>query len=89
MPDAAGSLWITQADSDRLCAIRLYDGADHRTYCQAISKHQQTVEKSIKAIVAAIRDAGIVVLPIGYTHAVDKLISGLRHLPKPKDNRDI
>ena len=91
MPDPDASLWVSQAESDRLGASRLFDAADHRTFCQTIAKHQQSVEKSVKAIGAAVRDAGIVTLPRShyYSHDVDTLISALRRLPRPKDNRDI
>jgi hypothetical protein len=82
---------VSQAESDRQGAGRLYDPDDHRTYCQTIAKYQQMVEKSIKAIAAAVRDVGIVTFPLShyYKHDVDTLISALRHLPQPKDNREI
>lgn len=91
MPNPRAALWVSQANSDRHAATRLYDRAEHRTYCQAIGKHQQTVEKSVKAIAAAVSDAGIALVPDAhyYQHDVDKLISVLRHLPKPKDHREV
>lgn len=91
MPDPGADLWLSQADSDRHGATRLFSAVDYRTYCQTIAKYQQTVEKSVKAIAAAVHDAGIVSLPTShyYKHDVDTLISALRHLPKPRDNRDI
>lgn len=91
MPEPGAHLWLSQAESDRHGAVRLYDANDRRTYCQAIARHQQLVEKSIKAIAAAVRDAGIVTLPSShyYKHDVDTLISALRRLPRPADNRDI
>ena len=91
MPSPPAALWVSQANSDRYAATRLYDSADHRTYCQAIAKHQQTVEKSVKAIAAAVGDASIATVPDVhyYRHDVDKLVSVLRHLPKPKDQREV
>jgi HEPN domain-containing protein len=91
MPEAGANLWVSQADSDRLAANRLYDKADHRTFCQTIAKYQQVVEKSVKAIAAAVRDAGIVSLPQThyYKHPVDKLISALRHHDWSEDDRGI
>lgn len=91
MPSAGGNLWISQADSDRLGATRVYDPADHRTWCQAIAKHQQVVEKSIKAVAAAVRDAGIqsVQIKLYYKHPVDEMITALRRPIGPKDRKAI
>jgi HEPN domain-containing protein len=91
MPDPGANLWISQAQSDLRGAASIYDANDHRTYCQAIARYQQTVEKAIKAIAAAVRDAGIETVPVShyYKHDVEKLVSALRHLPHPNDRRDI
>lgn len=91
MPNPSANFWVSQADSDLHGANRLYDVADHRTYCQTLAKYQQTVEKSIKAIAAAITDVGIPAVDSAhyYRHNVDKLISVLQRLPKPQDNREI
>lgn len=89
MPDSpGGTLWISQADSDLIAAARVYNKADHRTWCQAIAKHQQVVEKSIKAIAAAAQDAGMgagIKKKYYYRHPVDKIISALRHPASRKD----
>ncbi len=50
--------WIVQVESDFAAAEKLFQRNDATTYCQAISKYQQTVEKSIKAMVAAVNDLG-------------------------------
>jgi hypothetical protein len=91
MPDSLAALWVSQADSDRHAASRVYDPSEDRTFCQAIAKYQQTVEKSIKAIAAAVNDAGVATIAPShyYNHDVDRLISALRHLPRPKDRREI
>jgi HEPN domain-containing protein len=80
MPSAGANLWISQANSDRLAAARVYDPTGVRTWCQAVAKHQQVVEKSIKAIAAARQAAGMGGLPIKYyyRHRVDEIISELR-----------
>lgn len=83
-------LWVSQMDSDRLAARRVYDDGDHRTYCQAIAKHQQTVEKSVKAIAAALCEAGILRGDHSehyYAHDVATLISVIQRLPSPKGKR--
>ncbi len=91
MHDPSPNLWLSQAESDRHASTRIFDPDDHRTFCQTISKHQQTVEKAVKAIAAAVSDAGILSLPRThyYKHDVDVLVSLLGRLPKPKDSRDI
>jgi HEPN domain-containing protein len=91
MPAEPGAnLWISQADSDLLAATRVYDAGDHRTCCQAIAKHQQTVEKSVKAIRAALHEGLIVSVSSGRnSHDVTKLASALRRPGDPADPTDI
>ncbi len=84
MPEPSARLWLNQALSDHHAATRLLDVEDCATYCQAISKYQQVVEKSVKAIVAAVRDVGIRAINTGYMHEVEKLVSALVLLPKAK-----
>jgi len=86
MPDPGANLWISQANSDWRAADLVYDETDHRTYCQAISKYQQTVEKSIKAVAAALQGAGVksVRREYYYDHNLDDLISALRRSPYPR-----
>jgi HEPN domain-containing protein len=48
--------WLRQAQSDRESAERVLDLGDEPTFCHGIAKFQQAVEKSIKALVAALRD---------------------------------
>ena len=78
MAEAGGRLWISQAESDRWAAERLFDPAHPRSYCQTIAKCQQTVEKSVKAVAAAMRDRFPITVAIGYGHEVDRLASALR-----------
>ena len=88
--DPGGNLWISQADSDLLAAARVYDANDPRTYCQAVAKHQQTVEKSVKAIRAALHEAMIVSVSLSWRdHDVTKLASALRRRGNPADQTDI
>ncbi|HZL35417.1 MAG TPA: hypothetical protein VFC78_08915 [Tepidisphaeraceae bacterium] len=89
MAEAGGHLWISQANSDWWAAARLFDPDEPRSFCQTIAKCQQTVEKSIKAIAAALQDRLIVSIPIGYKHDVADLASALRRLAKPRDPTDI
>ncbi len=89
MAEAGGHLWISQADSDWWAAGRVFDPLQERSYCQAISKYQQTIEKSIKAIAAALRDRLILSVPIGYKHDVVRIVSALRRPARAADKSDI
>jgi hypothetical protein len=80
--EPAAKLWLIQVDSDLLAAARVWDALDERTYCQAIAKYQQAVEKSVKAVFAALKDAGVILPPIGYEHGLSKQLSLLEKLPK-------
>jgi HEPN domain-containing protein len=81
--------WLRQARADLSAAARFHDSKDDSTACQAVAKHQQTVEKSVKAIVAAVDDRGIMSIQTGFSHDVERLISALMHLPRRPGNRDI
>jgi HEPN domain-containing protein len=89
MLEPSARLWLNQARSDYRASSRLLDDQDHETYCQAIAKYQQVVEKSVKAIAAAIRDAGISPIYTGFTHEVEKIVSALVLLPRGKGPTDI
>lgn len=89
MADASAGVWLAQARSDLRAARLVYQSADDSTFCQSIAKHQQAVEKSIKGLAAAARDAGLVTLTIKFSHGVDKLINALRRLHVPSHNAAI
>jgi len=57
--------------------------------CHSIAKHQQTVEKSVKAIVAALSERGIIRVATGFRHTVERLVSALVHLPHSPGNKDL
>ena len=80
--------WIIQVRSDFNAAERLLIEAESKTYCQAISKYQQTVEKSVKAMVAAVNDLGILFMTITPSHLPDKEIKALRSLRRAIDILD-
>ena len=89
MPEPPGRLWLNQAHSDLDAARRLFDTDDDSSFCQAISKYQQVVEKSVKAMAAAVRDAGISPINTGFAHEVEKIVSALVFLPRGKAPTDI
>ena len=81
--------WLQQALADRQAAERFAGSAEGWTRCHALAKCQQTVEKAIKALVAALRDAGVLHLEIGYRHEVERFLKVLIRLPHAADHRAI
>ena len=71
MSNGIHRLWLSQAHSDLAASDRVLITADGSTYCQAISKYQQAVEKTVKALGAALRSAGIMTLPNKYYYRHD------------------
>lgn len=82
MSEPPAKLWLVQVDSDLLAAQRAWDQTDERTFCQAVAKYQQAVEKSVKAVFAAMKETGIVLPPLGYEHDLTRLLNILEILPK-------
>jgi HEPN domain-containing protein len=83
MDEAGAEVWWKQADSDRRAARRVFDQHDPRTFCQAIAKQQQAVEKAVKGLAAAVRDARLASIRIKFTHDVDKLLNALSRIHRP------
>ena len=82
-------LWCKQADSDRDAACRTLDRRCPKTYCQALAKYQQTVEKSICALVAALTEKGIAHIKMKYDHNVERYFSALVRRPRPSSSPGI
>src|SRR2546423_97184 len=80
---------LRQVASDLAAADRVYDAASAGTYCQVIAKFQQAVEKSIKALVAALAYRGHLSMGTGYSHNPEKLMSALVHLPGSKKDKGV
>jgi hypothetical protein len=85
--------WIAQAAADVRAAERdraFAKGSEPPSWCYTIAKYQQAVEKSIKSIVAALRECGVRgVSPIGYDHHVQNHLRLLRRLPSGGAGRSI
>ena len=81
--------WLQQASADRQAAERFAGSAEGWARCHALAKCQQTVEKAIKAIVAALRDAKVLHIEIGYRHEVARFLNVLIRLPHAAANRAI
>lgn len=79
------SAWIVQVESDFAVAEILFQKTDATTYCQAIAKYQQTVEKSVKAMVAAVNDLGSD-LTVTASHLPTNEIDSLLRLRRVIDN---
>ena len=81
--------WLQQAFSDRTAAEHFVAGENATEWCHAVAKFQQTVEKAIKAIVAALRDSGVGTKRIGYKHPIEPFVSMLVRLPRDAGNHGI
>jgi hypothetical protein len=79
--------WMLQAESDFRTAERVDNRLDGRTRCQAISKYQQSVEKSIKGILDKLFDAGLVPWRSDRGHHVARYAAVLSGFPATRDNR--
>src|SRR5262245_36992915 len=72
--------WLSQGIADRRAAELLFADHEEKDRCHVIAKWQQAVEKTIKAIVAALREAGVINVQIGYQHEVARFIRILVNL---------
>ncbi len=82
--------WVIQAHSDLVAADTVFNQQEDSTYCQAISKYQQAVEKSVKAIVAGLAElgtAGVVIGDVTSRHTLDHELRVLEAVQRKK--RDI
>jgi hypothetical protein len=77
--------WVAQAAADRAAAEREHAFAkdlESPSWCHAVAKYQQAVEKYIKSIVAGLRECGVRGVPAtGYDHLVQNHLRLLRRLP--------
>ena len=85
MDDVPARLWLDQAHSDLRASELIFNPSDHGSFCQTVAKHQQVVEKSVKAVAAALRTSGRNIHPIGFSHSLDSIISAIFNLPHRKD----
>ena len=77
--------WLAQAASDFDAGERILNNAEAWTYCHAIAKYQQCVEKSVKAMAAAVKVQGIATIDTGLSHYPLKQINALRLLRRQID----
>jgi HEPN domain-containing protein len=81
--------WLHQALADRAAADWLASNKGSLSPCHVIAKCQQTVEKAIKALVAALRDDGTLHIVIGREHGVERFFGVLLRLPRVASNRTV
>lgn len=71
--------WRVQAKSDLEAARKLAgDLTQPSAYCQVAAKAQQAVEKSVKALQAALYGAKLYGSAVGSTHPVSMVVSAIR-----------
>jgi HEPN domain-containing protein len=80
---------MQQAESDFRTAQRVDIDADARTRCQAISKYQQCVEKSVKAVLDKLHAAGVIHDHSNRNHQVAYYADRFKHIPRTNDTRDL
>lgn len=80
---------MTQARSDYRAAQRLDNFHDPTTRCQAVCKHQQCAEKSIKAILDKLHTAGLVTQGSDSKHPVARYAQTFALIPRAKSNRNL
>jgi hypothetical protein len=81
--------WLRQAESDFRTAERVDIDQDARTRCQAISKYQQCVEKSVKGVLDKLYAVGLVGNRSGRSHKVARYAIVLSGFPATRDTRDL
>jgi HEPN domain-containing protein len=81
--------WMRQAESDHRAARRVDDQANPAMRCQAISKYQQCVEKSVKAVLDKLHAAGLIRAGSDRGHKVARYISVLTRFPTTQDSQDL
>jgi HEPN domain-containing protein len=76
---------MQQAESDFRTAQRVDNNADARTRCQAISKYQQCVEKSVKGVLDRLHDSGITKARSDRSHKVARYAAVFTNIPRTRD----
>ena len=86
-----GAAWLKQSEADYRIAEKLFAmGLSAGEYCHAIAKYQQSVEKAIKGLIAALADADVRVSePSYFLHIVEKHLSVLKRIPDQPKNKSV
>lgn len=81
--------WMRQAESDLQAGIKLDIPNKPSTFCHALSKYQQAVEKAVKAVASVLQHGGVFSTGPGNKHPVAPLFSAILKIPRSDDNRDL
>jgi len=81
--------WMQQAESDFRAAQQVDNHVDARTRCQAISKYQQCVEKSVKCILDKLHEVGITSSRSDRRHDVGRYVAVFRNIPRTHNTSDL
>jgi HEPN domain-containing protein len=80
---------MQQAESDFRTAQRVDINVDARTRCQAISKYQQCVEKSVKGVLDRLHDAGVTNAHSDRGHHVARYAAVFTNIPRTRQTGDL
>jgi hypothetical protein len=80
---------MQQAESDYRAAQRVDINADARTRCQAMSKYQQCVEKSIKGVLDRLNAAGVTNAHSDSRHHVARYAAVFTNIPRTRQTSDL
>lgn len=80
---------MQQAESDFRAAQRVDNEQDARSRCQAISKYQQCVEKSVKAVLDKLHSANVIRNGTDRKHPVARYALVLTRIPMTNDSRHL
>lgn len=81
--------WMRQAESDFRTAQRVDIADEPRTRCQAISKYQQCVEKSVKGVLDKLHAVGLVASGSDRSHRVARYATVLGGFPATRDTKNL
>ncbi|HEX4053279.1 MAG TPA: HEPN domain-containing protein [Tepidisphaeraceae bacterium] len=81
--------WIQQAESDLKAGKKVDNPQDPPTFCQAISKYHQALEKAVKAVASVLQHGSVFPGGPGKKHPVAPLLSAILKIPRSDDNRDL
>ncbi len=81
--------WMRQAESDYRAAQRVDNHQDASTRCQAISKYQQCVEKSVKSVLDKLHAVRVTGTRSDRRHPVARYASVLTNLQRTEETKHL
>jgi len=93
MAEPPARFWLRQAYSDLFMSVSTGTPAAPVHNCQRVGKQQQAVEKAVKAVLAALRQRGMIrtCTPRGHTIHVEisHILSAIGRLPSSRKTNDL